>query len=610
MPLIGDELRTILGMMPTRDRAGIARGTMADDAMRSSAAADSGNAEGAALMQQGQRPPQIQIPPQMRGGDGAAPQLPDDVPTAFASGRGDGGAPPVPQERVVASGPAAAPPAGVATRASDVAMAVLEQQHRQQKMMQLVGSLGLIANAFNRNPTSAASTRSSLADMIGGGGAGGHGGNALGDIKTIQDMRRQEDADITLAQTKSQMVDNAMRMFGLSKQDAEARFSTGELQKLFDPATIKTREADQRAGRVRMDLSDPAVITEIAKRTGSPEAVVKADIANGKIGQKEIADILHTQAQSGKLGADTAEARRATGEAEKADRAFAFYKDNPEAFAQLHGIKDVNEARAIVSDRKNYDKYQETSGPTAYGPEAGYTRAKREGYTGTRADWEKVKDTKDSPEDKAYGQSLVDQVKEFGESQKSINERVNNMVGARAMQEASISDDLIVGSKLSDMTLNARKVAAKALGYADTAAENTDVFKKLRDAQALQLQQTLKGQTSNADVEWLKGIAGSDEMSVASLRRLMLLQDKADRIMIEQHNKRLADAQASDSGKSYRGYKPVNYPPPGPLLSELLRSKPQDVAAMKAADPNDAQMQKGVREKYGPGVFEFVREHM
>ena len=29
MPLIGDELRTILGMMPTRDRAGIARGTMA-----------------------------------------------------------------------------------------------------------------------------------------------------------------------------------------------------------------------------------------------------------------------------------------------------------------------------------------------------------------------------------------------------------------------------------------------------------------------------------------------------------------------------------------------------------------------------------------------------
>ena len=38
MPLIGDELRTILGMMPVRDRAGIARGTMADDAARAEAA--------------------------------------------------------------------------------------------------------------------------------------------------------------------------------------------------------------------------------------------------------------------------------------------------------------------------------------------------------------------------------------------------------------------------------------------------------------------------------------------------------------------------------------------------------------------------------------------
>src|SRR3954471_16833375 len=141
MPLIGDELRTILGMMPTRDRAGIARGTMADDAMRSSAAAESGNAEGAALMQQGgpprpapQAPPQVKLPPM--GGPGGLPpgdiQLPDNVPTAYASGRGDGGAP-VPQERVVASGPAAAPPAKVATQASDVAIAMLEQQDRQRK---------------------------------------------------------------------------------------------------------------------------------------------------------------------------------------------------------------------------------------------------------------------------------------------------------------------------------------------------------------------------------------------------------------------------------------------------------------------------------------------
>lgn len=593
MALIGEELRTILGMMPTRDRAGIARGTMADDAVRANAAAESGNAEGAALMQQGARP---QAPPDF--------QLPPGIGTAYASGSG-GAVPPVPSERVVAASPAAAPSPAVATQASDVAMAALEQRQRQAKMMQLVGSLGLIANAFNRNPSSQASSRSSFADM-----AGASGAPSIADIATIAGLKDKERVVAETAVAKSQMVDNAMRMFGLSKQDAEARFQTGELQKMFDPKTIAQREADQQSARSREELLTPEVVKEISKRTGSPEAVVRADARAGKIDQKLLTDILHTQAQTGKLGAETGQITQNVEEARKANTAFAFYQDHPEAFAQLHGIKDVDEARAIVSDRKAYDKYQETSGPTAYGPEAGYTRAKREGYTGTRADWEKVKDTKDSPEDKAYGQSLVDQVKEFGESQKSINERVNNMVGARAMQEASLRDDLIVGSKLSDMTLNARKVAAKALGYADEAAESTDVFRKLRDAQALQLQQTLKGQTSNADVEWLKGIAGSDEMSVASLRRLMLLQDKADRIMIEQHNKRLADAQASDSGKSYKGYRAVNYPPPGPLLGELLRSKPKDIAAMKAADPADAEMQKSVREKYGPGVFEFVREHM
>src|SRR4029079_5917681 len=104
MPLIGDELRTILGMMPVRDRAGIPRGTMADDAMRASAAAEGGNAEGAALMHQAQRPPMPAPPPQIKlppmGGPGGPPpgdiQLPANVPTAFASGSGGGGPAPPP----------------------------------------------------------------------------------------------------------------------------------------------------------------------------------------------------------------------------------------------------------------------------------------------------------------------------------------------------------------------------------------------------------------------------------------------------------------------------------------------------------------------------------
>src|SRR4051812_25225953 len=177
MPLIGEELRTILGMMPTRDRAGIARGTMADEAMKSSA-----NAEGQTLMQQGMDgarppmpgPPQIKLPPM--GGPGAPPPpadvtLPPNVPAEYASGRG-GGQPsvPAPQERVVAASPAAAPSQAVATRASDVMLAKLEQDAKQQKMQQLFGSLGLIANSlFNRNSDSQASSKASLVDMASGG---------------------------------------------------------------------------------------------------------------------------------------------------------------------------------------------------------------------------------------------------------------------------------------------------------------------------------------------------------------------------------------------------------------------------------------------------------
>jgi hypothetical protein len=158
--------------------------------------------------------------------------------------------------------------------------------------------------------------------------------------------------------------------------------------------------------------------------------------------------------------------------------------------------------------------------------------------------------------------------------------------------------------------LAARKLAAKALGYTDERAGDTDVFFKLRDAQALKLQQVLKGQTSNADIDFLKGIAGSQDMDARSLRRLMLLQDKADRLAIEQHNKNIKGAQEGPGGGAYKGFRERQYPAPGPLLTGLLREKPADVAAMKAADPNDKEFREDVRLKYGPGVFEFVREHM
>jgi hypothetical protein len=319
MPLIGEELRTILGMMPVRDRAGIARGTMADDAMKASAAADNGNAEGQALMQQGgpprpapQAPPQVKLPPM--GGPGGPPpgdiQLPADVPTAFASGSGGGGsaALPAPTERVVAASPAAAPSRAVAT-ASDAMVAAIEQRNRQAKMMQLVGSLGLIANAFNRNPQSQASTRSSLADMVGGGGGGGKGGSDLSDIKTISDMQRQEAADRAAAQTRTSTI-GAMVAKGMRPEDAAVEYDNNlHTQRLG--FTAEGAIADrQRADATRASLLQPAAVEEIMKQTGMPRFQVEAEIRSGdilkKIDPKELTAIADKQSETAERTQKTA----------------------------------------------------------------------------------------------------------------------------------------------------------------------------------------------------------------------------------------------------------------------------------------------------------------
>jgi hypothetical protein len=310
MPLIGEELRTILGMMPVRDRAGIARGTMADDAMKASAAADGGNAEGAALMQQGgpapmpgQRPPmpgppQVKLPPM--GGPGRPPpgdiQLPANVPTAFASGSGGGGpaVPPAPQERVVAASPAAAPSRTVGAKASEVAIAALEQQNRQQKMMQLVGSLGLIANAFNRNPQSAAATRSSLADMVGGGGGGRGGGGGLADIKTIADMQRQEAADSTAARVRTETIGKMVKG-GMSPEDAAVEYDNNLHTQRLGATAEGILEDRKRADLSREEMLRPAVVTELSRRFNQPEEVIRAGIRSGKIDPKAVSDILETQ---------------------------------------------------------------------------------------------------------------------------------------------------------------------------------------------------------------------------------------------------------------------------------------------------------------------------
>ena len=224
--MIGDDVRVLLGMIPVRDRAGIARSNMAIEAEK--AAAADGNAEGQALTRQGfdfarAAPPPVSLPPTM-----GRPPAPDDpradmpvtqgAPAEFVippgSTGGGGAAPPAPRERVVASASAAAP------RGSDIMLQALQQQARQQKMMQVIGSLGMIGNAFNRNPQSQASTRASLAGMMGGGGGGG--GGDIGTLKTLLDMRKAKEETAKSEAERESMADQFQREYGWDRQKALA----------------------------------------------------------------------------------------------------------------------------------------------------------------------------------------------------------------------------------------------------------------------------------------------------------------------------------------------------------------------------------------------------
>jgi hypothetical protein len=578
MPLIGDELRTILGMMPTRDRAGIARGTMADDAMRSSAAAESGNAEGAALMQQGQRMPAP--PPDF--------QLPDGIKTAYASGSGGGGpaVPPAPTERVVAASPAAAPSQAVATRASDVMIATLEQQAKQQKMMQLVGSLGLIANAFNRNPSSAAATRSSLADMIGGGGAGGHGGNALAEIKTLSDMRAAEDAAIQAAKDKEGIIQHGMRTQHLTRADAEALYATGALSDRTKPAEMRQaqdiRDLEVRKRRARELVpaiakargTDEAVIAAMAEK--DPDAVVKMGEAEGLTklaGEKE----------------DVSKKMRENLLAEKDVLAYVDHVKNPQALKDAY--PDEDPARFDIALKS----------PTQFNELMKELSAK-----GQAGNIDPI--TKE----------LID--KQLLPARAKAHEAaMNNQSSNREMQNLW-RKDLRVGSPYtSELMFNVSKGWATLTNQ--KVPERTQVTERMMQQQVEGTLATLKQLgagtgLSNADREYAAKAQGGFGTTADTLKYLLYAQEKLNNFRIAEHNAEV-DRVGADSRhvKNRERMLKVDYPEPNRFMREAVKERKLDTlveTAVREGNETDPAIRAAVEtgpRGVGPGVFDhLVRE--
>jgi hypothetical protein len=586
MPLIGDELRTILGMMPSRDRAGIARGTMADDAMRSSAAAESGNAEGAALMQQGQRPPmpgppQVKLPPM--GGPGGPPpgdiQLPNDVPTAFASGSGGGGgpAPPVPQERVVASGPAAAPPAGVATRASDVAIALLEQRNRQQKMMQLVGSLGLIANAFNRNPESQSATRSSLAGMVGGGGGAG-GDIGLGDIKTIQDMKDKEAAAQAAAEIRASQI-GALISKGVSPAQAAVEVDSGKAgerigAKAEEEARVRTSLEDRKS-RLR------ELAPDIARARGTDVRVIHAMIEHDP---DAVAKLAEAEGLT-KLAKEKTDQRQNERKdlLEEADvLAWGRHLKNPQTLKDAYPDEDPARIDEALQSPTQYKKLVE--------------ELTTKGQAGALDPI-----TKDLIEKQIIPSKL----------------KVTELANSNALENRQMQDlwrkDLKVGSQQSEMMYNLTKSWDKLTG--EKLSPGMQATEKMMQAQVAGTLTTLKSLgagtgISDADREYAMKAQGGFATTADTLKYLLFLKEKENNFRIAKHNAEV-DRMAGDSRhiKNRADMLKVEYATPNRFMRDAIKADKLDTfvaEAVREGKEGDPSARAYVEKTVGPGVFDHL----
>jgi hypothetical protein len=636
MPLIGDELRTILGMMPTRDRAGIARGTMADDAVRSSAAADSGNAEGAALMQQGGAPrpagpPQIQLP--KMGGPGGPPpgdiQLPANVPTAFASGRGDGGAPPAPQERVVASGPAAAPPAKVATKASDVMIAALERQQRQQKMMQLVGSLGLIANAFNRNPTSAAATRGSLADMVGGGGGGGGGGNDLATIKAISDMKEKEDAAAANAQARTQAI-GALRARGVSAEEAAVEVDSGQYKQRIGAEADEKERARATTESVKAKLRPK--IKELATISGSDPDVLASQLETdpSKVFEimtpKQLADVQKTLSDTDKIKFENLQTSANM-------TSWANARKNPEEYMRRYNLTP-EQAAPMLDDFGAFREHLKNSTPMhdELQRKVRDINAERVAAGKPKLSTEEVavlQVPKTLPTAAEKGEEAT--VKHLSEGLAKEHERVSavhrDLTQNQPMAQELFNETQVGGSKLSAMTIAGRKLLGAMFlkpGEYDEKVVQSETFFNHIGENVLRRAKEFPGALSNDDRAFLEKLSGNIEMSPQSIRRLMIIREKMGKGELDNFNKTVAGHLTSASEgmkgaakpymrKDEKGAdkQPFDMPEPGKFIQEdFARSGGPELlkAAAAAGKIGEPEFVRKFEANFGTHSLPFFRE--
>ena len=184
----------------------------------------------------------------------------------------------------------------------------IEENKRKAKMQQLFNGLGLLVNGlFNRDPDSSNATQRALMAS----GTGGKTGTDIGTLKTLLDMRKEEDNAVIGSQRRESAIQLIMSKERKSREEAELLVDSEKYKDYLGPAYAKTREADAREQSMRQDLLGR--VDQIATELKLPAFQVRAEIMAGNgqrildmLNPKTRADIAGTQATTAKVIQDTA----------------------------------------------------------------------------------------------------------------------------------------------------------------------------------------------------------------------------------------------------------------------------------------------------------------
>jgi hypothetical protein len=595
MPVIGEELRALLGMIPVRDRAGIARGNLAQETL-----ANEANAEGRALLQPASMnpgampppgPPPLAIPPGMGTGR-PGPADPDTT----------GSVEPQPTRTTTVT----APPAGAAAQFEG-------EMARRAKMAgvnDIVSSLGMIINgAANRGPSQGSTRDTLLAGM-------GSGGMSVPEVIAVDKHRQELLKDAENKANRETAIQSLMRLNGYDRAYASTIVDSGKAGDVVDPKNVAAREAASRDARTRMDLSKPEVVNEIAKRTGQPTAVVEADIRNGKIGQKELADILNTQATTAHTTAATGKLDIENMTALQKKTFVADVTSSPEAYARLWGVTP-DEVRTAAHGGpeglqkliegiapKKTDKQQDLAVENRMRKEKNLPELTPSEYS-RQSQQPHLKDAANEAETVEYKKRL-EEIR--GHRDKALEAKhfieVDNEAIGRKFNE---NPNLLLGP-FSEKVLDQRRFLSDVLKLPSKAVQDADSFKAALKEYGLAVNKAFKGNFSDKDQETVNAIVGGNYTS-ATLRDILELREKHKLLEWQSARNELKAGHADPKvGQTAKDFIPdVAMPAMGAVMRKRFDAEGGDATAMAylAKNRDNPKALAGFDREWGAGRAEY-----